>query len=288
MAECSRCLLTARHGVIINEAGICSECLAFDAEQSVGFYDERVTRSIIQTLRGTGSPDCVIAFSGGKDSAAALLISVRHYGLRPLAVMVDNGFIPQEVKEESARFCASLGAGFAIVEIPLAQAVSKGLRAGSLQLPCGLCIRGVFEQLGIVARQTGVRLVIGGHRFPPLTFGIDAYTHRPVDAEIRCISPLLSLRISERRQLEMLADAEWHRTAIAGNTSNCRLIGYFEALFHDQHGESPHVWEVSKEIRAGFYSRDEGARKVARPEIAPEHRAEVERKLGIPPGAYPV
>ncbi|MGB6531435.1 MAG: hypothetical protein WBF33_25285 [Candidatus Nitrosopolaris sp.] len=51
----------------------------------------------------TNSPRRNISTTGGKDSAAVLLTAVERYNLHPLAVLVDNGFIPSEVEERSPR-----------------------------------------------------------------------------------------------------------------------------------------------------------------------------------------
>jgi len=285
--SCARCLLSDDlPGVSLHPSGLCNHCLQYEQQVLSGAYSETRALELIHALRGSGTPDCVLAYSGGKDSAAALLVARQRYGLHPVAVLVDNGFIPDQVKEAAREFCESLDTRLIIRPIEIARQTAESLRTGSNVVPCQFCIRNVFAVMAQVCREHGLRLVLGGHRFPPLSFRLDQSTHRPEDADICCVSPLLSLRIPEREQIRLISAAGWKPVSIAGNTSNCRLIGYIEEHFFDRHGYNPHVYEVSKEIRAGFYSRADGLAKIERPHLAPDHRLEVETKLGwTGPGA---
>jgi hypothetical protein len=94
-----------------------------------------------------------------------------------------------------------------------------------------------------------------------------------------CVSPLLALAEPEALQMNRIRRAGWQEIKIAGNTSNCQLIGYVESRFFDRSGYSPHIYEVSREIRAGFYDREYGIRKVERPKLTKEHILQVEKAI---------
>jgi hypothetical protein len=281
---CRRCLLNdALPGVTILRSGLCNHCAGFQVEADAGAYDEERVRGLVDELRGRGNPDCVLAYSGGKDSAAALMVAVDEYGLRPLAVLADNGFIPAEVVEASTHFCAQFGVSLVARTFPLARIAAAGLRHRRPAIPCRSCMRSVFALIADEARARGTRLVIAGYRFPPLAFPVSAFTRRREDEDVVCVAPLLAAGTPEAEQLGRLEQAGWRRMRIAGNTSNCRLIGYVEEVFYDRVGYNPHVFEVSSEIRAGFYSREAGMRKLERPALTPAHRAEVVAKLESTP-----
>jgi tRNA(Ile)-lysidine synthase TilS/MesJ len=53
----------------------------------------------MQTNHGTRKYDCVIGYSGGKDSTALLDYLMQDLGLRPLAVTSDTGFMTDIAKE---------------------------------------------------------------------------------------------------------------------------------------------------------------------------------------------
>ena len=277
---CRRCLLADDlPGVQISANGICNHCAEFDAKAATGAYSAQHVIDVVNRYRGTGSPDSVVAFSGGKDSALTLLLAVRELQLKPLAVLVDNGFIPDEVKENGRAFCAQFGVELIVEHIDIRREARESLQSNSGKIPCATCITNVFATMARVGRERGIRLVLGGHRFPPLTYPLSAFTKRSEDGEFICASPLLARGISEADQLALISAAGWKSVSIAGNTSNCKLIGVVEQHMYDVHGYNPHIFEVSKEIRAGFYDRTHGYKKVDRPQIDPEHLRWVEQRM---------
>jgi predicted PP-loop superfamily ATPase len=197
--------------------------------------------------------------------------------------LVDNGFIPDEVKDNGREFCAQLGVEMRVEKIDIRRVARESLQSNSGRIPCTTCIAGVFAAMAKVCREFDVRLILGGHRFPPLTYPLSAFTKRSKDGAFVCASPLLARKITEADQLELIAAAGWRPVSIAGNTSNCKLIGVVEEHLYDVQGFNPHIFEVSKEIRGGFYDRVAGYKKIHRPRIDPEHRRWVEERLGPDP-----
>ena len=277
---CARCLLTEDlPGVHIEPDGICQACHAFAAEAARGDYTQRRLLDVVQAWRGEGTPDCVVAYSGGKDSALTLMLAVKELNLRPIAVLVDNGFIPDEVKDNARAFCARFDVQLIIETIDIRQVARESLSSASGRIPCSSCIGGVFAAMAKTCRTYGVRLILSGHRFPPMAYPVSGFTKRETDNGFLCASPLLARGLSEAEQMEWIRDAGWIPTHIAGNTSNCKLIGVVEQHLYDVQGFNPHIYEVSKEIRAGFYDRRKGFNKVDRPEITPEHLQWVRARL---------
>jgi predicted PP-loop superfamily ATPase len=281
---CSRCLLADDlPGVVIGPNGLCNHCSDYAAELSSGMYSSRQLLETVQAYRTNGTPDSVLAFSGGKDSALALLLAVKELNLKPLAILVDNGFIPEEVQVNGRKFCEGLGVQLVVEKIDIRHVARSSLQSTSGEIPCTSCIGGIFAKMARACRDHQLRLIIGGHRFPPLTYPVSAFTKRAEDQQFACVSPLLARRLPEAQQLELIEAAGWKKVSIAGNTSNCKLIGVVEEHLYDVHGYNPHLFEVSKEIRAGFYGREDGYGKVDRPRITAEHRDWVQQRLGQPP-----
>jgi PP-loop superfamily ATP-utilizing enzyme len=279
---CTRCLLnTGLPGVVILPNGLCNHCDEFEKQVEAGEYSEKKVEAIISEYAKSTGPNCIIAYSGGKDSAAALLIAIEKYKLHPIAILVDNGFIPEEVQEASKDFCAQFGVPLKIRTIEIAESASKSIKGKSQTVPCQSCIRHIFRKMAEACEEYKVRLVIGGHRFPPLSFPLSVCTGHAEHVHFVCASPLLAQRMKESDQIDKIRAAGWKSIDIAGNTSNCRLIGYFEETFYDRFGYNPHIYEVSKEIRAGFYSREQGMHKVEKPILSRTHREEVISKLNL-------
>lgn len=102
MKICTRCVLPETFpGISFNSGGVCNYCLERDGApdtESPTAYRERF-QELIDEYRGTGDYDVLMCYSGGKDSTYTLAILRVEYGLRVLAVSVDNGFLsPQAVK----------------------------------------------------------------------------------------------------------------------------------------------------------------------------------------------
>lgn len=280
--DCKRCLLNDDlPGVTILSEGICNFCNEYENELKFGIYEESRVRTIIKEKITDGNPNCIVAYSGGKDSAAVLLTAIERYNLRPLAFLVDNGFIPPEVQKASQEFCDRLGVPLAIRTLELSKSAAADLQQQNPKMPCHSCIRGVFTLIAKECKERNLHLVVGGYRFPPLEFSLNMATGIPEHSNIVCVSPLLALRNSEEEQLEKIKRAGWHKINIAGNTSNCKLIGYIEEVLFDKIGYNPHIYEVSKEIRAGFYTREIGMKKISKPKLTHQHREDVELKLGL-------
>ena len=103
MKICTRCVLPETFpGITFDDAGVCSECRRSIpserlAQQQVRFRAK--FEAVIEKVRGTGQYDCLMSYSGGKDSTYTLKLLVQEYGLRVLAVVGDNGFIAPRAME---------------------------------------------------------------------------------------------------------------------------------------------------------------------------------------------
>jgi len=97
MKRCINCVLPDTFpGVTFNEDGICNSCLAFKGrkhlQQAKQRYEQKF-ENLINQYQKQSSYDCLMAFSGGKDSTFTLSVLKEKYGLSILAVTFDNGFI---------------------------------------------------------------------------------------------------------------------------------------------------------------------------------------------------
>jgi N-acetyl sugar amidotransferase len=94
--ECRRCLYDSRVPKIsFNADGICNYCELHDSLESeypTGAEGEAKLRELVERIKAAGRGrkyDCVIGVSGGCDSSY-LMVKMKEYGLRPLAVHFDN------------------------------------------------------------------------------------------------------------------------------------------------------------------------------------------------------
>ena len=96
---CKRCVMdTSDPEITFDENGVCNHCHTYDrmvrqyvVDGEAGLHEiERITEKIRRDGQGK-QYDCVIGVSGGVDSTYVAYL-VKKYGLRPLAVHLDNGW----------------------------------------------------------------------------------------------------------------------------------------------------------------------------------------------------
>ena len=95
---CTRCILNAAvPGIEFDENGVCNYCKKHDElvkEFPTGEEGKRILEKKINEIKAAGKGkeyDCIVGVSGGVDSTYTLYLAVK-YGLRPLAVLFDNGW----------------------------------------------------------------------------------------------------------------------------------------------------------------------------------------------------
>lgn len=93
---CKQCLLPSSYlNIKFDEEGICNHCREFTQVDYLGA--EKLKQEIHEPLKLNISTkyDCVVGFSGGRDSTYLLWYVVKILKLRPLAVFSDDLFIPE-------------------------------------------------------------------------------------------------------------------------------------------------------------------------------------------------
>ena len=58
---------------------------------------------LIEKYRGKYAYDCIVPFSGGKDSTFQLYYLIKEYNLKPLVVRFNHGFMRQTIEENNKR-----------------------------------------------------------------------------------------------------------------------------------------------------------------------------------------
>lgn len=111
--RCSRCILPANYPDIgFDGNGVCRVCREFDEKYAGIDWEARRRRleKILDRYRGKGGKyDCMVPFSGGKDSTYTLWTIKNRYGMNPLAFNFDNGFQDPNALSFVKRAAANLG-----------------------------------------------------------------------------------------------------------------------------------------------------------------------------------
>ena len=177
--RCARCVLPAGFpGVSFGADGLCSLCAEAPPPERIRRDRELLRARLeerIETLRGRAQIDCIVAYSGGKDSSLTLRILVEEYRLQVLAITVDNGFVAGGARENASRVTKALGvdhewftpspdfmtrlyrvsASEAGVHPPAALRRASGI--------CNSCIALINAHMVRRAAEMGVPMVAGGY-----------------------------------------------------------------------------------------------------------------------------
>lgn len=113
MKRCVKCILPETFpGVQFDESGVCVYCRSFKGlealEESKEKYRARFDE-MFKARRRSGSHDCLMAYSGGKDSTYTLVVLRERYDASVLALTVDNGFISPAALENMRNVVEKLG-----------------------------------------------------------------------------------------------------------------------------------------------------------------------------------
>ena len=112
MRKCTRCLVPETVDTItFDEQGVCSVCRQIETKKDVIDWGARWTQlqEIIGEYQGKGLYDCIVPYSGGKDSVFQLYYIVRVLKLKPLVVRYNHWGYRPLVEENNTSVFKQLG-----------------------------------------------------------------------------------------------------------------------------------------------------------------------------------
>ena len=115
MRSCSKCLLPeTAEATTFDNLGECSVCQQIEYKEEKVDWALRKTQldELISQYKDKGLYDCIVPFSGGKDSTYQLWYIVRKMKLKPLVVRFDHGFYRPNLENNNKRTFKLLGVDF--------------------------------------------------------------------------------------------------------------------------------------------------------------------------------
>jgi glutamine---fructose-6-phosphate transaminase (isomerizing) len=108
LRRCARCVLPeTMPGISFDPQGVCNFCNGYSSPAVLG---EQALRDRLAPFRKTnGEPDCLVSFSGGRDSSYGLHYIKNVLGMHPVAYTYDWGMVTDLARRNQARLCGQLG-----------------------------------------------------------------------------------------------------------------------------------------------------------------------------------
>lgn len=166
MKKCLRCGLPETYETIeFNFDGICNICRQHEFKNEKINWNSRkkILNELIEEYRGKYDYDCLIPFSGGKDSTFTLYHLVKEYKIKPLVIQFNHGFMRPNLLENNERTFKKLGVD--VISFTPKWDVVKRLMIESLTRKgdfCWHCHTGIFSYPMQIAIKFNIPLVFWG------------------------------------------------------------------------------------------------------------------------------
>ena len=166
MKRCVKCGLPETHETISFDAtGVCNICRQqeFKTDKIDWVANKKVLDGLIEEHRGKYDYDCIVPFSGGKDSTWTLYYLMKEYGIKPLVVRFDHGFLRPNLNENVTRTIRRLGVDI-MTFTPNWKIVQKLMLQSFLEKGdfCWHCHTGIFAYPMRIAIEKKVPLIFWG------------------------------------------------------------------------------------------------------------------------------
>ena len=120
LKRCTKCILPETMPFIsFNNEGVCNYCTNYELRNVP--KDKSLLFDLVKKYRRPSGNDCLIPFSGGRDSCYGLHLAVKELKVKPLAYTYDWGMVTDLGRRNISRMCSKLG----VENIIIAADISK-------------------------------------------------------------------------------------------------------------------------------------------------------------------
>ena len=168
--RCTKCILPETMPFIkFDSQGVCNYCNNYKL-LNVAKPKEDLFK-LVEPYRQMDQPDCIVPFSGGRDSSYGLHLIVNELKMKPIAYTYDWGMVTDLGRRNISRMCAELGVENIIVAADISKKrdnIAKNLKAWLKAPNLGMISiltagdKHFFRYVDMVKRQTGIKLNLWG------------------------------------------------------------------------------------------------------------------------------
>jgi hypothetical protein len=192
LRRCTRCLLPHTIPFIkFDENGVCNYCHNHDRRVTRATLGEGALENTIAKYRSkNGEPDCIVGFSGGRDSSYALYYVKEILKMNPISFTFDWGMLTDLGRRNQYRVCGDLGVENILVSADIKQKrknIQRNILAWLKKPDLGMVPilmagdKQFYYYFHKIRKETGVNLFIfaGGHKEEedPIKYGFCGIQH---------------------------------------------------------------------------------------------------------------
>ena len=225
LTRCTRCILPHTMPFIKFDAqGVCNYCHNYKSRNKPKPKDELF--DLVESYRKPYGSDCIVPFSGGRDSCYALHLIVNELKMKPVTYTYDWGMVTDLGRRNISRMCDALG----VENIIVAADINKKRRNIALNLKAWLKSPNLgmvsiltagdkhfFKHVETVKRQTRIELNLWGVNPLEVTHFKSGFLGIPPDFEgerVYTNGALKQARYQLRRLNAMLASPGYFNSSI--------------------------------------------------------------------------
>jgi len=170
MVRCTKCLLPETMPYIkFDNDGVCNYCRNYKLRNIPKPKEELF--NLVEPYRRNNGPECIVPFSGGRDSCYGLHLIVNELKLRPITYTYDWGMVTDLGRRNISRMCAELGVENIIVADDISKKrhnIAINLKAWLKSPHLGMISiftagdKHFFRHVETVKKQTGIDLNLWG------------------------------------------------------------------------------------------------------------------------------
>lgn len=170
LRRCTKCILPETMPYIsFDEQGVCNYCRSYKPRNNPKPKEELF--ELVKPYRRNGKLDCIVPFSGGRDSCYGLHLIVKELEMKPVTYTYDWGMVTDLGRRNISRMCAELGVENIIVADDIAKKrrnIAMNLKAWLKSPHLGMISiltagdKHFFRHVESVKKQTGINLNLWG------------------------------------------------------------------------------------------------------------------------------
>lgn len=170
LKRCTKCLLPETMPYLsFDSQGVCNYCNHYKPRNNPKPKEELF--KLVEGYRRENGPECIVPFSGGRDSCYGLHLIVNELQMKPITYTYDWGMVTDLGRRNVSRMCADLGVENIIVADDIAKKrrnIAMNLRAWLKSPHLGMISiltagdKHFFRHVETIKKQTGVNLNLWG------------------------------------------------------------------------------------------------------------------------------